>query len=158
MRHSKHIWRAMILLFTLFASFLLLRHRMIPASWGLYGNFRADDVMSQMSKPVLHGGAAGCSPCHEDNAENLAKGKHAAVSCEACHGPLAAHASGGAKTGRMEVNRSAALCGRCHEALAARPKDFPQVDMREHAESMGGKPGEQACISCHSPHSPAEGL
>jgi hypothetical protein len=68
------------------------------------------------------------------------------VACEACHGPLARHAADplSLKPARPDP---IALCGRCHEADPAKPKNFPQVATKDHS-------GGEACGSCHQPHRP----
>jgi hypothetical protein len=44
---------------------------------------------------------------------------------------------------------SKVLCARCHQALAARPASFPQVEAAEHS-------GGEACTTCHQAHSPKD--
>ena len=39
------------------------------------------------------------------------------------------------------------LCARCHEAIAGKPKTFPQVDTKEHSSGV-------ECKACHDPHQP----
>jgi hypothetical protein len=73
-------------------------------------------------------------------------GPHAAIRCEACHGPLAGHAADPA--GKQAVRPDPrVLCARCHAANVARPARFPQVDVAEHA-------GGEACTTCHAAHNP----
>jgi cytochrome c556 len=42
---------------------------------------------------------------------------------------------------------TAVLCARCHEANAAKPRNFPQVDTEEHSTGL-------PCDTCHQPHRP----
>ena len=42
---------------------------------------------------------------------------------------------------------TAVVCARCHEANAAKPKNFPQVVTADHS-------GGIACDTCHQPHHP----
>ena len=44
-------------------------------------------------------------------------------------------------------SREGALCRRCHEKDAAKPKGFPQVETVAHSQGM-------PCNTCHQPHSP----
>jgi hypothetical protein len=54
----------------------------------------------------------------------------------------------------MPVQRTATLCVSCHQRLAARPADFPQIRPQEHVTEMGGEGGPEACFDCHDPHAP----
>ncbi|MCE5308204.1 MAG: hypothetical protein LLG20_11245 [Acidobacteriales bacterium] len=98
------------------------------------------------SRPLRYAGHQACEPCHEPVVSLKGQGKHAAVACEACHGPAYRHveAMGDQKPALPAV---VDLCRRCHEADAAKPKNFPQVVLAEHG---GGEP----CNSCHQPHKP----
>ena len=73
-------------------------------------------------------------------------GKHAGVNCEACHGPQAQHADDPTSVKPDQLD-TAVLCARCHEANAAKLKNFPQVDTAEHSSGL-------PCDTCHQPHSP----
>jgi formate-dependent nitrite reductase cytochrome c552 subunit len=84
--------------------------------------------------------------CHDEEAKVRAAGKHAHVSCETCHGPLAKHAGDPAALKPVLPN-VATLCVRCHEHDQAKPKTFPQVVSADHSNGM-------ACNDCHKPHSP----
>ena len=99
-------------------------------------------------KPVKFAGHETCETCHTDIATPRAKGKHAHVNCEACHGALAKHADDPASVTPVKPD-TAVLCARCHTASAAKPKDFPQVDPADHS---GGVP----CETCHQPAQPGD--
>ena len=49
----------------------------------------------------------------------------------------------------MPVRRSHALCALCHERLAARPKEFPQVVLSDHVADGGAEMTESVCSECH---------
>ena len=51
---------------------------------------------------------------------------------------------GSVKPGKLDT---AVVCSRCHEANAAKPKNFPQVATADHS-------GGLACDTCHQPHHP----
>jgi uncharacterized CHY-type Zn-finger protein len=96
--------------------------------------------------PVKFAGHEACDTCHSDVVDVKNKGKHEQVNCEACHGPLAAHAADPTITpAKLDTG---VLCVRCHEASAAKPKSFPQVSAEEHSSGV-------PCETCHQPHSPA---
>lgn len=150
MKGAKHLIRlaAVYLLGTL--SFLGLRSFFVPHSFGEYGHYRGDAIGEIASLPVHFAGHDSCESCHTDQQEEKSKGKHAKLSCEACHGPQAKHANADDPGTVMPPKPNAAvLCAQCHEASAAKPQWFPQVASVEHA-------GGDSCISCHSPHNPTE--
>src|SRR3990172_5883972 len=114
MEHTKHIWRAVLIL----AFFAIVgftgRHFLIPPSFGEVRFYRYDSLRDFMRQPVRHGGSASCAACHQDTMTTKAEGRHAGVSCEVCHAPLAVHVQGEEKIGPMPVNRSHELCALCH--------------------------------------------
>ena len=128
-------------------AFLGLRAFFVPPSFGQYGHYRGDAIKEIAARPVVHAGHETCETCHTDILEQKAKGKHAGLACEGCHGPAAKHAEDPA-SGKPPRPDTAVLCARCHEASAAKPKWFPQVVTKEHS-------GGLACGSCHQPHSPS---
>jgi len=97
---------------------------------------------------VAYAGRAACVECHSDVPETAKGSGHAVVRCEACHGPLAAHA-GDPGTHLAVRPDSKVLCVRCHAPNVARPARFPQVDAAEHA-------GDAACTACHTAHNPKQ--
>lgn len=159
MLHTKHIWRAVLLLVGAAVVGFTGRHFMIPESFGEAGFYRYDSLGDFMAKPVVHGGSASCAECHAEQATTKAEGKHAGLSCEACHGPLAGHVKDGVRIAPMPVNRSHELCAYCHQALKARPATMPQVDIPQHLLTLevlspGDAIPEGACATCHDVHSP----
>jgi hypothetical protein len=129
------------------AAFLALRAAVVPDSFGRFGHYRAAALDENRERPLSFAGQQACAPCHSDIVEQRASGRHKNVSCEACHGPLAAHAADPAGL-RPPALPGARLCGSCHESDAAKPAQFPQVNAQEH--SAGAE-----CASCHQPHHPA---
>ena len=79
------------------------------------------------------------------------------IQCEACHGPAGDHVKTGDRT-KIIVDRSAALCGRCHvrgetEKIPAK-KGF--VRHREQFNELLASPHKtMSCVSCHDPHKKA---
>jgi hypothetical protein len=159
MEHTKHIWRAILLLMLVGVVGFVARHLMIPVSFGQKGFYRYDSLKDYMSQPVVHGDTDACRSCHQTVWDTAKKGKHAPVSCEECHGPLAAHVTENAKSGQAQVDRTYRECAMCHQQLVARPKKHPQVDPTAHLVKIGaitaGEPiPEGICITCHDPHNP----
>lgn len=156
MEHAKHIIRAVLLVVVIAVTFALVRHAMIPESYGTYGPYRADSLNEFAAQEAKHGALGSCNDCHDDQAEKLAEGKHGSVSCEVCHGPLAVHVKGDERIAEMPVRRSIELCAWCHERLIARPVDFQQVVIEDHVAEKGEEMREAVCLECHDAHNPGE--
>lgn len=154
--HSKHVFRAAILLIVVVVAMVLGRSLFVPETWGEFGQYRGAAVAEHRDKPMRHGGNDTCAMCHDEEAAEVASGVHASVQCELCHGPVVLHADieEGAVLAEMPIRRNRELCELCHRKLDARPADFPQVDVREHVTENGGELTADACFACHDPHSP----
>lgn len=148
MKGAEHLARLAVVFLAGTLAFLGLRAYMTPPSFGEYGHYRGDAVSEAAALPIVHAGHEACEGCHTDVLETKSKGKHAGVSCEACHGPQAKHADDPDKATPPKLDPKG-LCAQCHEASAAKPKWFPQVATAQHY-------GGDGCTSCHSPHNPME--
>ena len=143
---SGHLVRPAVVLIAALGIFLIIRALIIPKAFGQYGHYRPAALMEIRQRPIAYAGQDQCVLCHDDEAKTRAAGKHAHVACEACHGPLAQHASDPAAH-VPKLPDVANLCRRCHEKDAAKPSAFPQVVTAEHSGGM-------LCNSCHQPHNP----
>jgi hypothetical protein len=146
MKDAAHLVRLAMVFAGALAVFLLVRQQVAPSDFGKYGHYRPSALDQNRSQPLAHAGRQACEMCHEDQLKVLQAGKHAGVGCEACHGPLAAHANDPG-TPKPALPQAKLLCVRCHEANSAKPKGFPQVVSKEHS-------GGEDCKSCHLPHRP----
>ena len=136
-----------------------------PASFYQYGHYRGDSVAEIASdKPKYHEPAY-CESCHAEQFTAWSKGAHhradigKAVKCETCHGPAGGRDARGlfqhSATGtdhpenlKLAVTADTRkLCTLCHERMAGRPVQQPQIAVADHA-------GTQQCIACHNAHSP----
>jgi hypothetical protein len=152
MEHSRHVFRALLVLIVVLAVVIIGRSFMKPSSYGLYGPYRHDNVKEQMEiRAPRHAGAASCTPCHAEKAKQRTAGGHRAVSCEVCHGPLSRHVTAGKKSAVMPADPSFTLCARCHRKVPGRPEKFPQVVLEQHVD---GPVEGKVCLGCHDPHSP----
>jgi Cytochrome c554 and c-prime len=147
--HREHLVRVAGLFLAGIAVFVVLQSLLIPEGFGRYGHYRAGALDDARAHPVVYAGRAACLDCHADAAEATKGGGHARVHCEACHGPLAAHA-GDPSEHKAHKPDAAVLCARCHQSNVARPADFPQKDRAEHA-------GDEPCTTCHVAHRPGLG-
>ena len=159
MEHSKHLWRAGILLGIALLGGIGARHFLVPPSFGEQGFYRYDSLKEYMAQEPAHGSPAACGVCHADKLAARAEGRHATVSCEVCHAPMAVHAKDGVKIAEMPTNKAASLCAYCHQKLQARPKTQPQVNLKEHLKTLGvelenNQIPDGTCFTCHDVHSP----
>jgi hypothetical protein len=155
LRHTKHIFRVVLLLVFVVVALTLGRTFFVPKSFGAYGPYRGDNVAEQMQKPVRHGNDESCKSCHAAEFDTHAAGKHEKVRCEVCHAPVATHAADGKKIAAMPTMHTRTLCLRCHRQLDARPTSFPQIQPQQHVEEQGGTWKDDACFDCHQPHAPS---
>ena len=149
----KHLYRAGLLLAALIVvAFVIPRIAPIPASivnYGFHKVNRTDSAQQWASLPVSYAESFQCQSCHPTEYSQWTQSNHKVVACENCHGPAEAHIAN-PTTNLPIVDRTRDLCGGCHAKLAARPADFPQVDM----SVMGGT---APCVTCHNPHDPRAG-
>jgi hypothetical protein len=150
----KHVVRAGLLLCFGVVALVLGRSLFLPESWAQFGSYRGANVAEQRDHPVRHGGNESCRACHEEESDTLAEAGHESLACESCHAPLAVHARGDETIGEMPVRRSSELCNRCHQALDARPAQFPQINPKQHVEENGEQLSATVCFECHEAHSP----
>jgi uncharacterized CHY-type Zn-finger protein len=146
-KDTGHLFRFAGLFVLAFLVFLVVRHYVVPKSFGQYGHYRGAAIGEIAAHPAKYAGHETCESCHAEVLDVKKNGKHAHVNCEACHGALEKHAEDPASVTPV-LPDTAVLCARCHTASAAKPKDFPQVDPAEHANGV-------PCQTCHNPHSPA---
>ena len=146
MKEGRHLFRAALLFVAGIAAFLVIRGFMVPKDFGVLGHYRLGALADAAARPVSFAGRAACEECHSDVVDARKGSKHAGVNCEACHGPLAAHAAD-PTTAKPALPDSKTICLVCHLTNVARPAKFPQVDPKDHGD--GG-----ACGSCHKPHHP----
>ncbi len=122
----------------------------VPRVYGEYGFHPEENARSWAALTPQYADTAICQSCHEPQYAAWQGERHASVSCESCHGPLAEHAATApreASAGSLGiVTPDEGLCAICHEQSPAKPIGFKQVDLAEHFS--GG-----ACLGCHDSHS-----
>ena len=154
MEHTKHVFRAGLLLVAVIVTYVLGRGLLVPDSFGMYGHYRYRDVLEQRERAPVHGAPDSCKDCHGEVFDKRTAGKHATVPCEDCHAPLATHVAGGKHAAAMRIERSFALCVRCHRTMISRPAVVRQVVPEEHVEKRGERLAGKVCMECHDPHAP----
>ena len=147
-KDAGHLFRFAGLFVLAFVVFLVVRHYIVPKSFGQYGHYRGAAIGEIAAHPVRYAGHDTCETCHTDVVDKKSKGKHAHVNCEACHGAQAQHAGADdPSTVKPVLLDTSILCARCHTTSAAKLKGFPQVVPADHSNGM-------PCNSCHQPHNP----
>jgi hypothetical protein len=141
-----HLLRLAVISVIAIVCFLLLRAFLVPTGFGVYGHYRAGAIDDNRTQPITFAGGAACAVCHTDIVEKRKESRHERIGCEACHGPLAAHAAG-ETADKPVLPDPRVTCVRCHEARAGKPPAFPQVTVSDHAP-------DGACTTCHQPHHP----
>jgi uncharacterized CHY-type Zn-finger protein len=144
--HYEHLVRVGALFAVGLAVFIGGRWMLIPPDFGVLGFYRAGALEDVKAQPLVYAGQQLCLDCHTDVREVRQQARHAGVACEACHGPLAKHASGDFEVRPRALNPRL-LCGQCHTATPGRRPGFPQVVPADHA-------GDVPCTDCHKPHNP----
>jgi hypothetical protein len=145
-RDVEHLFRLAAIFVAAVLVFAIARAELVPKDFGKYGHYRPAAIDDVRARPIRHAGQKACAECHVDVIETRTAARHKALSCETCHGPLAKHASGDDDT-KVAVPEITPLCIRCHAAKTGKPKQFPRVEVKEHA-------GDEKCIECHKPHNP----
>jgi hypothetical protein len=145
-RDAGHLLRPTLVLLAGIGIFLVIRSAVIPEAFGKYGHYRPGALDAIRALPVNYAGQSDCLVCHDSQAEARSKGKHARVTCEACHGPQSKHAAdpGSVVPQKLDI---ANLCRLCHEKDSAKPPTFPQVITADHSQGI-------SCDTCHQPHQP----
>ncbi len=142
----KHVGRAALLLLLVIGVVLVLKWALTPETFGQFGAYRGANVAFWRELPVEYVGSATCQGCHADQHGSWNNSQHRSVNCETCHGPAREHVERPTEAAlQRPVSREA--CARCHDDVRAKPAPFAQIDAASHG-------GEEACVSCHSPHRP----
>lgn len=146
LQHARHLIRMALLFAAGIAAFLVARQALMPAGFGEFGHYRAGAIHDNTLRAASYAGQAACAACHDEVVATRAAGRHARLSCEGCHGPLAAHA-GDPTAATAPRPDPRLICLRCHARDRARPQWLPQVVVADHS-------AEGPCTECHTPHQP----
>jgi hypothetical protein len=143
----QHVFRVAGLFAAGFVAFVVVRWALVPADFGAYGFYRGGALTDARAIPVKYGGEAACVDCHSEADEARKGARHEKIKCEACHGPLASHATGD-ETAKPRALNPRLLCLQCHTQLQGQPSTFPKVVPADHG-------GDGPCTECHKPHRPS---
>jgi predicted CXXCH cytochrome family protein len=114
------------------------------ALYATYGYHPAENARSWAALTPRYGDPSQCASCHATEYARWSQAKHNAVTCESCHGPLAAHAADPGDAGAITLPTTDA-CITCHEQVTGRPAAQPQVDVAVHYTGV-------TCLQCHNAH------
>ena len=136
------------LAFAIFISlFLLLRHFLVPDTFGQYGHYRGASLIDNAQPEIHFSGQQACFECHQDVEDLKMQDVHSEIHCETCHGPGQKHVLSSKKDDIIKPS-GREFCGQCHAMNAAKQKSaVVQVDLNKH--NVG-----KNCIQCHNPHQP----
>ena len=146
-KDAGHLFRFACLFVLAFVVFLVVRHFVVPKSFGKYGHYRGAAIAEIAASPRAlrrPPDLRGLPLRYRRHQE-----RRQARACELRGLPRPA---GKARRRPRSIQPAkldtATLCVRCHAASAARPKDFPQVNAADHSNGI-------PCETCHQPHTPA---
>lgn len=150
---KNHVWRPLYLALLLVAAGVVASFFLVPADFGvhergyMYGWHRKANETEWLAVPIKYRTAAACTPCHRDKYDDIKNSPHGTISCENCHGPLLGHPQ---NQPAMEIDRSRALCLRCHAKLHYKNTlrgSFKGINPETHYP-------QAECMMCHYPHNP----
>ncbi len=149
-----HLARAGLLVVLFVVMFLFVRALSATVSIELIGLSHGDNPRQWASLPIVNQPSAACAECHEPINVSWELSDHATVTCENCHGATKDHIELARNDDEapLAISDARDLCLFCHAELAARPPDFPQVDVATHSAPADGYAAP--CTSCHNPHQP----
>ena len=177
-KDAGHLFRFLGLFVLAFIIFLVVRHFVVPKSFGQYGHYRGAAIGEIAQRPVKFAGHEACENTHADEAAKKMAGKHAHVSCEACHGALAQRLPAAAAPPASLYDRLLTFAGlsmpsepqillHADDPTTVKPvlPDTAVLCARCHTASAAKPkgfpqvdPAEHSqglpCQSCHQPHSP----
>jgi hypothetical protein len=175
---TRHLWTLLVLILVGCASFLFVRSRLIPESYGQRGPYRADALEEIAAKPGVLYSDSVCHKCHADVEEERAASLHKAVRCMHCHGLGRNHVAQARKAAEssdspidpaakwdgnfltqldLYITKDRAICLACHEAKVGMPEEFKKLNVAEHLEEMGAEApnSRETCFECHGGHDTA---
>jgi hypothetical protein len=127
----------------------VLRHFLVPKTFGVYGHYRAASLIDNAQLEIHYSGQQACFVCHQDIEDKKAQDVHSDIHCETCHGPGEKHVVN-SKVEKILKPTGREFCGSCHALNAAKLKSaIFQIDLEKH--NIG-----KNCIECHNPHQPWE--
>jgi len=146
LKDEQHLVRMAAIFLVGLLLFLIVRAFFIPKGFYEYGHFRAGALADNAARPMGFAGREACESCHPDIVDERKGSRHAAIACEACHGPWPSmQMTPAASSRRGPTQRRSASSAT--DKTSPSPRPSRQVNPQEH---MGSEP----CNACHKPHHP----
>lgn len=150
---KNHVWRPLYVALCIAALGIVAGYLLVPADFGvhergyMYGWYRKGNEKEWQAVTIKYRTAASCIPCHRDKYDDIRNSPHGSISCENCHGPGYDHPKNPVT---LEVNRSRALCIRCHAKLPY------EGTLRGSIKGINPETHypQAECMMCHYPHNP----
>jgi hypothetical protein len=111
-KDAGHLFRFAFLFVVAFAVFLVVRHFVVPKSFGEYGHYRGAAIAEIAARPLHYAGHETCETCHADIAE--AKKANTTVLCIRCHAESAAKPGGFPQIDPVQ-HSGGVPCETCHQ-------------------------------------------
>ncbi len=140
--------RLLLIFGLLVAAFIFTRWIAQPRSFYAFGHYRGDALTEIGAHPVHYAAPDACADCHDEEVAQKAAGPHRNISCQSCHGPGNGHVAEPSMENILHPDIHT-YCAHCHAASVARPANFPQIAVKDHADN-------KSCDSCHLIHNPGE--
>ena len=156
---KSHVWRPLYVVIAFVVALLVFRFFYVPNDFGsgkygfMYSFHRKSNEGEWQKQPVKYQDTGKqkmhefCGQCHGKEVKTRSEDLHGIIPCENCHGPVLNHPEDPL---RLIVDRSRALCLRCHTSLpytTSERKRIPGINPKEHNAEM-------LCVECHNPHNP----
>ena len=146
--------KRLVLIFLIIISlFLIIRHFLVPESFGEYGHYRGLALAEIQADTLKYLGESACAGCHDNIANTKGQHEHVSLSCKTCHGPGHDHVKSlevGDSLIKPDIPDKREFCLICHAQNAARStEEVAQVDPEDHNAGL-------VCMECHNPHDPLE--
>ena len=140
--------KRLFIAFLIFVSlFLIVRHFLVPKSFGKYGHYNADALTNNASREIKYIDPKECVTCHADIDTLKVAGGHKDINCQTCHGPGYKHIEDPVAN-PLNKPTERAFCGKCHSLNVARSvSTIKQQDLTKHNT-------DNKCVDCHNPHKP----
>jgi predicted CXXCH cytochrome family protein len=148
-----HVLRPPLAIAFLVLAVLLTRAVLVPRDFAvgergyMYDWHRQGNEAEWKAMPAAYQPVSVCRDCHSAEVVALSQSPHAGINCQDCHGPARSHPD---VPPALSINRSPALCLRCHARLPYPNSPRGALAGVNAAEHHPGAP----CAECHNPHKP----
>ncbi|MBI84055.1 MAG: hypothetical protein CMJ81_12715 [Planctomycetaceae bacterium] len=178
-RDTQHVWTLLLLIFVGGAGLVVIRHQMIPATYGdasgRYGPYRTAALKEIAARPSVLIDDSVCHQCHREVEEERADSQHKSIRCIHCHGLCVEHVDQARQAEKspgspidpaqewdgnflttidLYSTRDRMMCLSCHKNVLGMPEDFCKINLAEHLEEneVENPTNRNVCWQCHGGH------